>query len=97
MLMFKINRNTIKSTLDSIKKQLPNFPVDVYNKFVSVTPKDTGNARRRTRLVARRYIKADYKYAGRLDRGYSRQAPQGMIKPTKQWARTRLQQILRKR
>jgi hypothetical protein len=49
--------------------------------FVSVTPKATGNARKKT-TKTNDSIVADYAYAQRLEQGYSRQAPQGMSKPT---------------
>lgn len=49
--------------------------------FRDITPKDTGNARSKTSTKGD-VIKADYAYAGRLDEGYSRQAPKGMTDPT---------------
>ena len=49
--------------------------------FKSITPIDQGNARRNTRTTGLT-IHADYAYAGRLDEGYSRQAPNGMTDPT---------------
>jgi hypothetical protein len=55
-----------------------------FNYFVSITPKDTGNARRNTNLdKANLTIEADYPYAYRLDNGWSRQfGGKGMSKPT---------------
>lgn len=49
--------------------------------FHDITPIRSGNARRNTRLVGDT-ITANYPYAQRLDTGYSKQAPQGMSKPT---------------
>lgn len=49
--------------------------------FKNTTPVRTGNARSRTRTVGEK-IRADYGYAGRLDEGYSRQAPTVMSDPT---------------
>jgi hypothetical protein len=63
--------------------------------FVSVTPKDTGNARRQTRLSGNT-IEANYSYAGALDKGWSKQAPQGMTKPTERFIKNRLDKIMRK-
>jgi hypothetical protein len=54
---------------------------DAHTFFVSQTPIRQGNARRRTRLVNGN-IEANYAYAERLDDGYSKQAPKGMVEPT---------------
>lgn len=66
-------------------KDLDGLPTDVVAEagdyFKRITPKDTGNARSRT-STKKTVIEADYAYAGRLDEGYSRQAPQGMTEPT---------------
>lgn len=50
--------------------------------FKSRTPVKSGNARRKTTLDSNKNIRAKYAYAGVLDSGSSRQAPQGMVKPT---------------
>lgn len=55
-----------------------------YKYFRDTTPVKTGNARRNTHLVGDT-IEADYRYAQRLDAGYSSQAPSGMTKPTDQY------------
>jgi hypothetical protein len=49
--------------------------------FKDITPKLTGNAQGKTR-TQQNVINADYAYAGRLDEGYSRKAPNGMSDPT---------------
>jgi hypothetical protein len=50
--------------------------------WVQYTPKDTGNARRKTRLNNNE-IHANYAYATRLDQGWSKQFQgQGMSAPT---------------
>ena len=49
--------------------------------FVAITPKRSGNARRKTRLD-KTTIEANYPYASELEDGKSRQAPQGMSEPT---------------
>lgn len=68
---------------------------EAFKKFVDITPVDTGNAKRNTRLAGNE-INADYPYAGVLDagRGYrdgqmrgSDQAPKGMSGPTLQHVR----------
>lgn len=54
---------------------------EVFNYFKGITPKDKGNARRNTTLNGDT-IHANYPYATRLDNGYSKQAKDGMSKPT---------------
>lgn len=61
--------------------------VDAHKFFVSITPIDGGNARRRTRLV-KGNIEANYAYAERLDEGYSDQAKNGMTGPTQKHIET---------
>lgn len=57
--------------------------------FRNITPKRSGNARRRTRVTPRQ-IQARYPYAARLDSGYSDQAPRGMTEPAWQYFEKRL-------
>lgn len=45
------------------------------------TPSNSGYARRNT-IKKGNSIVSDYPYAGRLDEGYSRQAPNGFTEPT---------------
>jgi len=49
--------------------------------FKGVTPVKSGNARSKTSTRGTK-ITANYGYAGRLDEGWSRQAPDGMSDPT---------------
>jgi hypothetical protein len=47
------------------------------------TPIRNGNARRKTVLrLGKDTILSNYGYAGKLDEGWSRQAPEGFTKPT---------------
>lgn len=56
--------------------------IDVgYPVFLKNTPIDTGNARRHTTKTTSS-IDANYPYAQRLDNGYSKQSPHGMVQPT---------------
>lgn len=92
----KITKNTIDLSIRRIQSQLDRLPAEAFNFFVKTTPKDTGNARRKTKLVGRKTIDANYPYASRLDRGWSKQAPQGMTKPTERFITQRLNKIIRK-
>jgi hypothetical protein len=87
---------TAKTSLDQLKvvmAQVQKLPQEAYNHFKSITPIDTGNARGRTSLKGNKTIEADYPYAKRLDEGWSRQAPRGMIKPTEEFINKRIKQI----
>lgn len=51
--------------------------------FVRQTPVRSGNARRNTSVQrTQKRIVADYPYSERLDNGWSKQAPDGMVNPT---------------
>lgn len=67
----------IEQSLD--QKQLLNV---AFNHFKSITPVDSGNAKRNTRKQGSDSIHADYAYATRLNKGWSKQADDGMSKPT---------------
>jgi hypothetical protein len=70
---------------DKLTKQLDKLAPESVKKagayFKRITPKDTGNARNKTKTKGTT-IEANYGYAGRLDEGWSRQAPDGMSDPT---------------
>ncbi len=63
--------------------------------FKNTTPVRSGNARSRTRTVGDR-ISGDYGYAGRLDDGWSKQAPQGMSDPSITYFEKEINDIVRK-
>ena len=69
------------SALEAIAADLPDA---VHAEFIKNTPIDKGNARRSTKLQNNTII-ADYPYSQRLEDGYSKQAPRGMVEPTEQW------------
>jgi hypothetical protein len=93
----KISRNLLTPALKKIRQDLANLPAETHMEFIKQTPIDTGNARRKTRLVNQRKIVAGYSYAARLNNGWSRQAPLGMVKPVREWFKKRIKQILYKR
>ena len=90
-----ITKNNITPSLQRIQKRLAALPQLAYKEFVRVTPVRSGNARRKTKLQ-KDTIVADYPYAQRLDEGYSKQAPQGMTKPTEDFIRKEIDKIMRK-
>jgi hypothetical protein len=68
---------------------------EAYDYFKSITPIDTGNARRNTTLQGDE-IHANYPYAQSLDNGWSKQAPMGMSQPTEKYIATYIDKELGK-
>jgi len=92
-IKFTVTENTIPATTRRIQRQLNRLPDEAYDVFYKETPIRTGNARSKTRLRGNT-IDANYPYAQRLDDGYSRQSPRGMIEPTMKYLRNRVRQII---
>jgi hypothetical protein len=88
--------NSITSSLQRIQKELDRLPDQAFDVFVDNTPVRSGNARRKTQLRGDE-IQAKYPYAKRLDEGYSKQSPKGMVEPTERFIQNRLGQIMRKK
>lgn len=86
-------KDLMTGEIKKIQRQLKNLPKDGHKEFVRLTPIDTGNARRRTNLVGNQ-IQASYPYAQRLDEGWSKQAPRGIVRPWEVWLRKKIKQIL---
>lgn len=86
--------DALTSKLKKVQKKLNNVPDEAFDFFVKQTPIRSGNARRNTRLQNKETIQADYPYAKRLDEGYSKQSPKGMIKPTINFIRKRVKEII---
>lgn len=84
--MIKLNvqiSNTITPLLKKQQQKLNKLPDEAFKVFVKETPIRSGNARRNTKYSkSKKEIKANYPYAQRLDEGYSKQSPEGMVKPT---------------
>jgi hypothetical protein len=79
----------INLRLQQIKKEITATAMakeahQYFRKITPIAPVQGGNARRNTFLV-NDTVQANYPYAQRLDQGYSRQAPDGMSKPTIQY------------
>ena len=94
MIEVKVDvRNQMSGQLRKIKQELAKVPQQGLVQFRALTPIRSGNARRNTYLD-RDTIRADYPYAQRLDQGWSKQAPQGIVRPWEQWLRNRIRQIM---
>jgi len=90
--MRRIGPDRINPRLDQIQRFLDNLPREMHQEFVRVTPIRTGNAKRSTDLKQNE-IQGNYDYANRLNKGWSRQAEQGMTDPTIEFARTKLRAL----
>jgi hypothetical protein len=88
-------KNTLTPSIKRIQKQLSQVPDQAFKFWESRTPIRSGNARRSTSLQGDT-IKANYPYATRLDEGWSKQAPQGMSKPTDKFVAALIKRIMRK-
>ena len=64
--------------LSKLPEHLLDEALDLVKEY---TPKDSGYAQRNVKRKGNSIV-ADYPYAGRLDDGYSRQAPNGFTEPT---------------
>lgn len=83
-------------SVDNIQKDLDRIAKKAYDYWVKITPVDSGNARRKTTLENNRVINANYNYAVPLDKGSSKQAKNGMSKPTGRYVEQLLRQTIRK-
>jgi len=87
----------ITPSISRINSRLEMVPQAALDFFKKKTPKRSGTARRRTKLVNKRTINADYPYAKRLDKGYSKKAPEGMSKPTGEFIKALVKIILKRK
>lgn len=95
MIKFIKTQSRINGVLDRKTRSLKTVAPQAYTFFRDITPKDTGNARSKTTLTRNGTIRADYPYAGRLDRGWSKQfGGQGMSRPTIRFVRNLVRKLL---
>lgn len=87
--------NNISPRLKKLQKEFDKIPKQAHGEFKKITPIKTGNARRKTNYNGTDTIAADYNYANRLNEGYSKQAKDGMTKPTIDYIRGLVRKILR--
>lgn len=90
-------QSQIAKDITKLKGRLDDFPDQALEKFQELTPIDTGNARKKTTLKNNKQIVADYPYAQRLNEGWSRQAPQGMVRPFLKWLRQQSNLIFKRK
>jgi len=95
MIKYKVEIDKITPDTKRRAKKLKKVPFKAHKEWVKETPYRSGNARNKTTLKGDT-IDANYPYAKRLDEGYSKQAPEGMLKPTVQFLKRELDRIFRK-
>lgn len=81
----KINQNDLKALQKDIENAIEASMNETYKYYRNETPIRGGNARNKTKLTkssTRQKISSNYDYAGRLDSGWSKQAPKGFTKPS---------------
>ena len=84
-MSLKVNRKDMVKLQNKINKAIDISTEETYDFYKQKTPVKGGNARRNTKYKetsTKAVITGDYAYAGRLDAGYSKQAPKGMNKPS---------------
>ena len=89
-------KQDVSKQLAAMQAQLKQLPARSLQEFKQLTPIKTGNARNHTSLKNNSTIVGDYSYAQRLDDGFSKQAPKGMIKPFTAWYKAQLKKIFGK-
>jgi hypothetical protein len=81
-----------------IERVANELPRDAYTVFKKETPVRTGNARNNTNYQSTQKggtITGNYPYANELNKGKSRQAPDGMTTPTIDYIRDTVRRALR--
>jgi hypothetical protein len=97
MITLKVNvKNNITTSLNKKIAQLDAVPAQAFTFFKAHTPIRTGNARRST-VFKKDTIVAAYPYAQQLDNGRSRQAPDGMSKPTEAFIQKTTDKIMKRK
>ena len=99
MISLKIGVDKISTSVKKKIAQLDAVPAQAYTYFRSITPiaaVNGGNARRNT-FLKKDTIVAAYPYAQRLDDGYSRQAPDGMTRPTEAFVQKTTDKIMKRK
>ena len=81
MLTIKVDSKAVADMFEDFEDMPRDVMKEAYKFYRNETPIRSGNARNKTKLRGNT-IKSGYPYAGRLDEGWSSQAPDGMTEPT---------------
>ena len=97
MIVMNVNvRDNITTNIKKKIAQLDKVSAQAFTVFKAHTPIKTGNARSRTTLK-KDTIVAAYPYAQQLDNGRSRQAPDGMSRPTEAFMQKTADKIMKRK
>lgn len=77
----KIDSRVFNKRMGKLKQVPDQLLKNAETELKANTPIQSGNARNKTKL-RRNKIESNYPYAGRLDSGWSKQAPKGFTEPT---------------
>jgi hypothetical protein len=80
----RVDLTSFNKQIRQLSKIISDLPELAHEEFVKNTPIRSGNARNHTELRGNKIV-ANYPYSQRLEDGWSKQAPDGMIKPTEEW------------
>ena len=95
--MSKIDTKKFDSRMNKLDDLANDMMHELYPEVKRNTPIRSGNARNKTRFnSSKNQIKSGYPYAGRLNEGWSRQAPEGFTKPSIKKLPGIIRKILRK-
>ena len=96
MISLKIGVDKITPSLKKKQAELDKVPAQAHTFFKAHTPIKTGNARSRT-VLKKDTIVAAYPYAQQLNDGRSRQAPDGMTRPTEAFVKKTTDKIMKRK
>jgi len=77
----KIDSRVFNKRMGKLKQVPDQLLKNAETELKANTPIQSGNARNKTKLRGNK-IRSNYPYAGRLDSGWSKQAPNGFTEPT---------------
>ena len=95
-MSIRLKKNNLPSSAGRIQAKVDKVPKMAFAYWRKITPKLTGNAKRKTVLKGDT-IHARYPYAEVLDEGYSRKAPRGMSLPTFEYIKKIMGKAVRKK
>lgn len=98
-MSIKINKADLKRLQKDINDAITDASEDTYKFYRKETPVRGGNARNKTKYRESRdrySITSNYDYAGKLDSGWSKQAPKGFTSPSLQFLKNKLDKNFKK-
>ena len=91
----KIDSRVFQKRMKALSKVPDKLMSNAEKELKANTPKRSGNARNKTKLLGDK-IRSNYSYAGALDAGSSKQAPDGFTKPTIEFMGKNIDKLLKR-